>query len=197
MGVWVSSSHIVSAAPSSSGGGGLTLFPCSSMGSLPGETVLHKLLQRESFPRAAVLHKLLQCGSPAGSQVLPANLLQFGLLSPQVHRSCQEPAPVWASHGVIASFGRICLLWCGVLHGWQVDICSSANLHGLQGDSLPSHHRLQGNLCSGIPPPPPSSLTLVSAWWFLSHPTPLSAAGFSAVFFPFLNMSSQRRYHRR
>ena len=35
MGVWVSSSHVVSAAPSSSGGGGLTRLPCSSVGSLP------------------------------------------------------------------------------------------------------------------------------------------------------------------
>ncbi|KAK4806885.1 hypothetical protein QYF61_012606 [Mycteria americana] len=34
----------------------------------------------------------------------------------------------------------------------RVDICSTVNLHGLQGDNLPHHglhHRLQGNLCSG------------------------------------------------
>jgi len=31
----------------------------------------------------------LQCGSPIGSQALPANLLQCGLLSPLVYRSCQ------------------------------------------------------------------------------------------------------------
>jgi len=44
------------------------------------------------------------------------------------------------------------LVWCGVLHGLQVDICSIVDLHGLEGDSLPHHglhHRLQGNLCSG------------------------------------------------
>ncbi|KAM6367316.1 palmitoyltransferase ZDHHC14 isoform 5-T6 [Alca torda] len=57
------------------------------------------------------------------------------------------------------------LLWCGVLHGLQVDICSTVNLHGLQvdicsivdlhglqEDSLPHHglHQgLQGNLCFG------------------------------------------------
>ncbi|KAK4826015.1 hypothetical protein QYF61_003788, partial [Mycteria americana] len=51
-------------------------------------------------------NRLLQRGSPTGSQVLPANLLQRGLLSPQVHRSCQEPAPARASHGVTASFGH-------------------------------------------------------------------------------------------
>jgi len=43
MGVVLSSSHIVSAAPSSSEGRLLTLFPCSSVSSLPQETVLHKL----------------------------------------------------------------------------------------------------------------------------------------------------------
>ena len=37
-------------------------------------------------------NRLLQRGSPAGSQVLLANLLRRGLLSPRVHRSWQEPA---------------------------------------------------------------------------------------------------------
>ena len=55
MGVAVSSSHVVSATPSSSGGGLLTLFPCSSVRSLPQETVLHELLQRDSFSQATVL----------------------------------------------------------------------------------------------------------------------------------------------
>ncbi|KAK4827475.1 hypothetical protein QYF61_018711, partial [Mycteria americana] len=65
--------------------------------------------------------------------------------------SCQEPAPAWASHGATASFGHTHLLQHGVLHGLQVDICSTVDLHGLQGDSLPHHglHQgLQGNLCS-------------------------------------------------
>jgi len=70
MGVAVSSSHVVSAAPSSSGGGLLTLCPCSTVGSLPRETVLHKLLQRESFLQAAVLHKLSQRGSLPWGAVL-------------------------------------------------------------------------------------------------------------------------------
>ena len=38
----------------------LTLFPCSSVGSLPWDTVLHELLQCGSFPWAAVLQELLQ-----------------------------------------------------------------------------------------------------------------------------------------
>jgi len=97
-------------------------------------------------------NRLLQCRSPMGSQVLPANLLQRGLLSPRGHRSCQEPAPGRAFHGVTDSFRPIHLLWSVVLHGLQVDICSTMDLHGLQGYNLPHHglhHGLQGNLCFG------------------------------------------------
>jgi len=50
-------------------------------------------------------NRLLQCGSCVGSQVLPANLVHRGLLSPLVHRSCQEPVPARAPHRVTASFG--------------------------------------------------------------------------------------------
>jgi len=38
-----------------------------------------------------------------------------------------------------------------VLHGLQVEVCSTVDLHGLQRDNLPHYgplHRLQGNLCS-------------------------------------------------
>ncbi|KAK4810648.1 hypothetical protein QYF61_007385 [Mycteria americana] len=48
--------------------------------------------------------------------------------------------------------GHIHLLRHGVLYGLQEDICSTVDLHGLQGDSLPHHglhHELQGNLCPG------------------------------------------------
>ena len=125
MGVWVSSSHVVSAAPSSSGEEGLTRFPCSSVGSLPRETVLHELLQRESFPWATVLHELLQHGSHPRGAVLqeqtapawvprgvtspaskPASAWAPLSTGPRVRRSCQEPAPARASHGVTASFGH-------------------------------------------------------------------------------------------
>ncbi|KAK4816725.1 hypothetical protein QYF61_021599 [Mycteria americana] len=140
----------------------------------------------------------LQCGSPTGSQVLPENLLLPGILSPQVHRSRQEPAPAWASHRVTASFGCIHLLWRGFLHGLQMDICSTISLHGTQSDSLLHHdllHGLQGNLCSGAwstscpsfitdlgaPPPPASSLTLVtdqSVKAFAEHCPDLQYVGF-------------------
>ena len=123
MGVTVSSSHVVSAALSSSGGGLLTLCPCSSVRSLSCETVLHKLLQHDSFPRAAALPKLPQHGSfPQGAvlqeQAAPAWAF-MGVTSPaskpapaqaslssRVHRSCQEPAPARAPHGVTTSFGH-------------------------------------------------------------------------------------------
>jgi len=88
-----------------------------------------------------------------GSQALPANLLQRGLLSPRVHRSWQEPAPVRAYRRVTASFRHPpALAWCP-FHGLQVEICSTMDLHGLQRHSLPHQgllHGLQGNLCSGV-----------------------------------------------
>jgi len=83
MGVVVGSAHVISAAPSSSGGRLLALFQCSSVGSLPWETVLHQLLQHESFQQAKVLHELLQCGSLPWDAVLQA-----------------WTAPAWVSHGV-------------------------------------------------------------------------------------------------
>ena len=90
VGFAVSSSHVVSATPSSSGGGLLTPCPCSSMmRSLSRETALYKLLQRESFPRAAALHKLPQCGSfPRGA------VLQ------------EQAAPAWVPHRVTSPAGK-------------------------------------------------------------------------------------------
>lgn len=70
MGAMVSSSHTVSAAPSSSGVG-LTLFLHFTAGDSlycpPQETVLRELVQCEFFPWAAVLHSLLQRGSLPGT----------------------------------------------------------------------------------------------------------------------------------
>ena len=63
MEVMVSSSPLVSAAPSSSGEEDSALGPCSAVGCLPQETVLHQLLQRGSFPQAAVPQKLPWRGS--------------------------------------------------------------------------------------------------------------------------------------
>jgi len=121
-------------------------------------------------------NRLLQRVSPTGSQALPANLLWCGLLSSQGHS----------------------LLW--------VSTCSTVDLHGLQGDSLPHHgllHGLQGYLCSGAwSTSSPSFFTdLGVCRAVLSHILTLSPAakwpfwrcGF--FFFFFLNMLSQRHYH--
>jgi len=88
---------------------------------------------------------------------------------PQGHKSCQQTCSNLGSclqgstgpgrslfqcglpTGSLPPSG-IHLLQNGVLHGLQVDICSTMELHGLQGDSLRHHgfhHGVQGNLCSG------------------------------------------------
>jgi len=138
MGVTVRSSHVVSAARSSSEGGLLTLCPCSSVRSLSRETALHKLLQCESFPWAAALHELPQRGSLSRGAVFQ-----------------EQAAPAWVHHGVITSFRHPPAPVWGPFHGLQVDICSTVDLHGLQGNNnLPHHglhHELQGKaLCSGV-----------------------------------------------
>jgi len=89
---------------------------------------------------------------------------------------------VQALCGLQLPSGHIHLLQHGVLPGLQVDICSTMELFGLQGDSLPdcvffTGYRGISAPVPGAPPSPPSSLILVSAGWFLSHIlTPLLAA---------------------
>ncbi|XP_056179551.1 ras GTPase-activating protein 1-like isoform X2 [Falco biarmicus] len=62
------------------------------------------------------------------------NPRMFNIIS-GVHRSCQKPAPAQVLHGSQSPLG-FHLLWYGVLHSLQVDICSTVNL-------------CRGNLCSG------------------------------------------------
>jgi len=202
-GVVVSSSHIVSAAPSSSGGGLLRLFPCSSVRSLSWETVLHKLLQHESFPWAAALHELPLRGSfPQGAvlqeQAAPV-WVHHGVTSP-----ASKPASVRASHGVTGSFRHPPAPTWGPFHGLQVDLCSTVDLHGLQGDNLPHHglsHELQGKtLCFSIcSTSSPSFFTDLGVCRIVSltssHSSLFTAVSLPVFFFPFLNMLSQRRYH--
>jgi len=123
-----------------------------------------------------------------------------------LHKSWQEPAPVWAPHGVTASFRHPSALAWGPFHGLQVDICSTVDLHGLQGDSLPHHglhHELQGKaLCSGVSSTSSSSfftdLGVCRVVSFTSSHSSLFTAISPLFFFsPFLNMLSQRRYHCR
>jgi len=138
-------------------GGLLTLFPCSSVRSLSWETVLYKLLQHESFPWAAALHELPQhvsfpWGAVLQEQAAPA------CVPHRVTSPTSKPALTWTSlsmgpqvlAGACSSAGSP---W-GPFQGLQVEICSTVDLHGLQGDNLPHHglqHELQRKtLCSGI-----------------------------------------------
>jgi len=127
MGVTVSSSHIVSAAPSSSEGGFLTLFHGSSMRSLSQETVLYKVPQHEpfpwtadlgelllhgSFPWTAAVHELLLRGSfpwtAARHELLLHGSFPWGVVLHKLHQCGSLPrgavlqdqaAPVWVLHG--------------------------------------------------------------------------------------------------
>jgi len=129
-----------------------------------------------------------------GSQALPANLLQHGLLSSQRHLSCQDPAPAWASHGVTASFEHPPApvwgspqaagpLWTSM--GCRDTVCLTMVCS--TGISAP---------VPGAPPAPSSALTLGSCRAVAltySHSSLSSAAGF----FSFLNTLSQKCYHHR
>jgi len=149
-------------------------------------------------------NRLLQRGSPMGSQALPANLLLCGLLSPWVRRSWQESAPVrgtpWVHSFLQAStcsgMGSLpqatggYLLYCGP--PWlQGTACLTMVFSvGCRAISAPA---------PGALPPPPSAVTLVSAEMFRSHSLTLLPSllfHHRVFFFLFLNMLSQRCYHR-
>jgi len=173
----VSSSHVVSAAPSSSGGRLLTLFPCSSVRSISWETVLHKLLQHESFTQAAVLHKLPQHGSPPWGadfqeQAAPV-CTPHGVTSP-----VSKPAPVWApfstgpqvlagacssagSHGVTASFRHPPVLAWGPFHRLQAPPWTSMGCRGTACLTMVFIMSCKGKLSAPMSraPPPPSFFT--------------------------------------
>jgi len=204
MRVAVSSSHVVPAAPSSSEGGFLTLFPCSSMGSLPQETVLHKMLQCGPFPRMQSLRNCCSVGPLWGHK---SCLKTCSSVSSSLHGST-GPGRSLLQHRLFTVSqppSGIHQLQRGVLHRLQVDICSTVDLHGLQRHSLPHHglqHRLQGNLCSvAWSTSSPSFFTDLCVCRVISLAYSYSSLQMQSVlcsnFSPFLNTLSQRRYHRR
>jgi len=136
---------------------GLQFFTsCSSMGPFHGV---------QSFRNG-----LLQHGSPQGHKPCQKTCSSMDSSLHETTGPGQEP---WPSSGSQPSSG-IPLLHCGVIHQLQVEICSTVDLHGLQGHSLPHYalfHGLHGNLCSSAwsTSSPPSALALVSAELFLSH----------------------------
>jgi len=145
------------------------------------------LLQQRSLPQGAVLQEqAAPAWVPCRVTSPAANLLQNRLLSPWVHGSWQEGG---LSTGSQPPSG-IHLLWPGVLHELQVDICSTVDLHELQRDSLLHHgvhHGLEGNICFNVWSTSSPSSSLTSAELFLSCVlAPLSSCSCQCawVFFP-------------
>jgi len=106
MGVVVSSSHIVSAAPSSSRGGLLTLFPCSSTGSPQG----HSLLR--SFTCSSI-------GSLPWGTVLQ-----------------EQAAPAWVPRRVTSPARKPASAWAPLSTGLQVLAGACSSMGSPQGHSL-------------------------------------------------------------
>jgi len=177
MGVTVSSPRLLSATASSS-----SSSPAPAVGSFPGNTVLHTLLQCESFPRAAVLHEL-SCGvHPQGAVVqeqTPPACMTHGITSP-VSKTAPARAHLstgtWVLPGTCSSAGfptGHCLLWAYTCSGmsssmgcrwisappWaSVGCWGTACLTMVCSTSC----RATSASVSGAHPPPPS-LTLLSS----------------------------------
>ena len=114
-------------------------------------------------------NRLLQHGSLTRSQVLPANLLQHGL-----PMGSQPPSGIH-------------VFWHGILHRLQMDLCSTLDLHGLQGHGcLTMGCRGISALAPAVPPPSHSSLIWVFAEMLLTHVlTSLFGCHYFCSFFPF------------
>ena len=129
---------------------------------------------------------LVHCGSPRCYKPCQQTCSSMG---PSLH-GATDPGRILFQCGLPAGSQpplSIHLLWCGVLHGMQVDICSTMDLHGLQGHSLPHHgllHRRNSALVPGTPSPPPSSLIFVSAELFSHVFSLLSLAAVLLQVFP-------------
>jgi len=134
---------------------------------------------------------LLQCGCPRGSQALPANLLQCGLLS--LHGSAgpgrsllQHRAP----HGVTASFRHPPAPVWSPFHGLQVDICSTRDCRKQPASPWSSPQAAREDSALTFQAPPPPSFTdldvcrVVSLT--LSHSSLFTAVSLPSFFFPFL-----------
>ena len=133
---------------------------------------------------------------PHGQQLLPGHLLLRGFLSTG-YRSGPESDPAGVFHRPQPPSVQVHLLHCGLLHGLQRGTllhCGTPWAAGGQPASPWSSPQAAGDFCSGAwsTSPPPSSLTLAPARLFLT-PLTLPAAVWRSVFFPVLNMLSQRR----
>lgn len=104
--------------------------------------------------------RLLQ---PVGLRDLPSNLLQHRLLSPWIHRVCQEPAPVPASPLGIR------LVLHGLLQKLQVDLHSPWNSMGYLTMVCTKGCREISAPAPGRIPHPPSSMGLMSSVLVLTY----------------------------
>jgi len=184
------------------------------------------LLPPHSFP--LLQHGVLPTGDSSPQTpptwVLPTGCSPSGtgcssVGPPWGHKPCQQtcssassslqgsagPARSLLQHGLPTGSqlsSGIHLLW----HGLQVEICSTVDLHGLQGDNLPHHGLLHGllrNLCSGAWSTSSSSsfsftdLYVCRAVSLILIPLSSCNCCYTGFFSSFLNLLSQRRYHRR
>jgi len=119
------------------------------MGSLPQETVLHKLLQQESFPRAAAPYELLQRESfPRGA------ILQ------------EQAAPAWVLHGFPSPASKPAPSLAPLSMGQQV-LAGACSRMGFSQDHSP--HRAHALASMWRPP--------WAARGYLLHCGPLWTAG--------------------
>ena len=84
-------------------------------------------------------NRLLPRGSPTGSPALPAKRSGVGS---SLHGSAAPARSLLqhgAPHSITASFRHPHAPAWGSLQRLQMDICSTVDLHGVQGDSLPHH----------------------------------------------------------
>ena len=220
MGVTVSSSHVVSAALSSSGVRFLTLFPCSSVRSLSRKTVLHKLLQRESFPGCSSSWTVPACVLPMGCSPSGTGCSSMG--PPQGHKPWQQtcsgmgfsfhgstgPGRILLQHGLPTGSqppSGIHLLWCGVPstgYKWiSAPPWTSMGCRGTTCFTMVFMKNCKGRLSAltSRAPLPPSFFIDLGVCKVVSltqsHSSLFAAVAPQVFFFPFLNMLSQRRYH--
>ena len=186
MGAVVSSSHIVSAAPSSSGEDFSHSAPAPAWGPSHGRQFSTNFSNVSPSHRLQLFMNFPGWVLPTGYN--PSGTGCSGMGSPRGHSFLQ--ASPCSGMGLLPRATCGDLLHCGPPCAARAQPASPwSALWAAREDSAP---------VSQTPPLPPSSLTLMSAELFLSHHlAPLSWLPFYCRFFPLLNTLSQRCYHHR
>lgn len=119
-----------------------SILSCCGIGSLPGQMVLHELLQRESFSQAVVLHRLLWHGSFPWEAVSHRVMSSASRHAPVRVPLPQIPKEACSSVGFPCSHSLLRAFPCpDYIHRLHVNTCCIVNLVRLQRDSS-SHHGL-------------------------------------------------------